>query len=230
MEFLKDWVRNLVMLVILAGCLELLVPAGGMKKYVRMTMGLLVVLAVTRPILGFLGRPIVVDLSALASTEGQPLPGLEQIMQQATAFRAKNSALALDEVRWKIEAEVSDAAKRVKGVKGATARATLKEQDGQYQLAEVTVAVEAGESQGLVKPVEPIKPVRPVQPVQVSTGDGAATGDGPTAPDETPEAAPPPTAAQKQLADAVRQEVAARLGIPANSQSIRVLVNGGKQE
>lgn len=51
MEFIQGWVRGLVALVVLVGFVELMLPQDGFKPYVRMILGLLVVLALIRPII-----------------------------------------------------------------------------------------------------------------------------------------------------------------------------------
>lgn len=51
MEFLQQWARGLVALVVLMGLVELLLPPDSLKPYVRMVLGLLVIVALIRPIL-----------------------------------------------------------------------------------------------------------------------------------------------------------------------------------
>lgn len=51
MEFIQSWVRGLVTLAVLVGFVELMLPQDGFKPYVRMVLGLLVVVALIRPLI-----------------------------------------------------------------------------------------------------------------------------------------------------------------------------------
>lgn len=51
MDFLQDWVRNLVALVVLLSLVELLLPQDSLKPYVGMMLGLLVVVGLVQPLL-----------------------------------------------------------------------------------------------------------------------------------------------------------------------------------
>lgn len=215
MDGLKEWVRGLVLLVLLASCMELLLPMNAMKKYVRMTMGLLVVLAVTRPILGFLGHPVAVDAGLFSQQADSRLPTMNEILAQATAFREKNRNLALTEARTAVALEAAKAAKGVPGVADARAAVDLNETAGEMQVRQVTVTITPGAA-GRVKKVEPVRPVPPAG----STGGakGAVAGPPPVA------GAREPSAEEQALAGAVRREVLSRLGLPADSGTVRILV------
>uniref|UniRef100_A0A7C1JF00 Stage III sporulation protein AF n=1 Tax=Ammonifex degensii TaxID=42838 RepID=A0A7C1JF00_9THEO len=72
-------VRNVIVIVILAGFLDLLVPAGEMRRYVRMVVGLLIVVALLGAFTDFLHREAL-GLVAL----GTP----EEITSEEANFRA----------------------------------------------------------------------------------------------------------------------------------------------
>lgn len=211
MDFLKEWVRSLVLLVLLAGSLELLLPMNSMKKYVRMTMGLLIVLSISRPLLSFVGRPVSLDAAAIGDEGSGRLPTVDQIVAKAGEFRDKSRDLALAEARDRLAAEAVQAAKAVKGVADAQATVDLEQKGTDLAVRQVTVTLQPARSGSLMEPVKPVAPVR------VGPGEGGS-----------PPEAPPLTESERALADAVRREVAARLGIPAESQMIRVLVGGGR--
>lgn len=213
MDALKDWVRGLIMLMILASVLELLLPMNSMKKFVRMAMGLLIVLAVVRPVVGLLGQPVAVKTDLLVSG-GTTLPSMNQIMVEASRFRERNQALLLQEAERRLTAEARAAARQVEGV--ADARVTLRlapqGADGESRVEGVTVVVTPGSHYGQVRPVEPVRV--------------APAPDGPDSPGTTPAAGQeePPAEADLALAEAVRREVAARLGL-SDGRLIQVLVD-----
>ena len=63
METLQSLVRELVILIILAVTLELLLPHGDMRRYVRMVLGLLIIVAVLQAGVSFWHRDLAADLS-----------------------------------------------------------------------------------------------------------------------------------------------------------------------
>lgn len=63
MEKIGILVRNLVIIVVTAAFLELLLPMGEMRRYVRMVIGILVILAVLQVLVGVVDR-----------TDGPPVP------------------------------------------------------------------------------------------------------------------------------------------------------------
>ncbi|MFZ5824045.1 MAG: stage III sporulation protein AF [Bacillota bacterium] len=211
MDALKEWVRSLIMLVILASVLELLLPMNSMKKFVRMAMGLLIVLGVVRPVVGLLGQPVEVKTDLLVS-EGTTLPSMNQIMVEAGRFRERNQALLLQEAERRLTDEARAAAREVEGV--ADARVTLRiapqGAGGESRVEGVTVVVTPGSRYGQVRPVEPVR---------VAPSGSEAPGTAPAAGQEEE-----PMEAEIALAEDVRREVAARLGL-SDGRLIQVLVD-----
>lgn len=203
MTFLKDWVRNLVMLVLLAGSMELLIPVNGMKKYVRMTMGLVIVLAIVGPVAELLGRPVVLDTTALGPPSDGRLPSVGEVMARGQEFRRRSQALAVDSLRERLTAEAGAAARLVAGVAAAQASVTVVPGSGEPRISGVIVVITPGSGSGAVRAVQPVR-----------VGKTAAPQPQPRPPDE----------GEAALAAAVRQEVAARLGVNADPRLVQVLI------
>lgn len=66
MEVLNTLVIELVILAILAVFLELLIPAGDLSRYVRMVLGLLIIVAVLQAATGFWHRELAMDFGSLS--------------------------------------------------------------------------------------------------------------------------------------------------------------------
>jgi len=201
---MKEWVRGLVVLVLLASCLEMMLPMGSMKKYVKLTMGLMIVLATLKPVFGFLGQPVAVTAALFDEKPQAGLPTISEIMAKAAEFRQKNQALAAGEVSNGLAAEAARAARSVAGVADAEAEVDLAVDGGEVTIRAVTVRVTPG-APGTVLPVEPVSPV----------GGGKVR----------PPAGRQLTAAEQKLSDAVRREVAQRLGLEgAAAAQVRVVI------
>jgi len=206
MDFLKEWVRGLVTLVLLAGALEMLIPSNGMKKYVRMTMGLVIVLAVVRPVTVLVGRPIDPQVLSVYSdlTDARGLPTLEQIMADAALFRTRNQKLAAEDVRLALTNQVREAALKVKGVSQVWAEITLSERDQGIQ--GISLSVLPGTGPPAVAPVAPVRP------------SFTPVSDVPT---------PAPfdlTRSERELLSEVKKQVAKQLALDPESEVVRVFL------
>jgi stage III sporulation protein AF len=49
---LTDWIKNIIFVVLFASFLELLLPSSSMQRFVRVIMGLFIMLAILNPIIG----------------------------------------------------------------------------------------------------------------------------------------------------------------------------------
>jgi len=208
LDALKEWVKNLAVLALLASCLELMLPMGSMKKYVKLTMGLLIVLATLKPVFGFLGQPVLATAQLFDEEPQAGLPSLSEIMARAADFREKNKSLAAGEVKAGLAAEAARAARSVSGVADAEAEVEISEAGGEVQIRTVTVRVVPG-TPGGVQPVQPVEPVR-------SVGGSSAAGGG-----RKPSGI---TAEERKLTEAVRAEVARRLGLEDQAARVAVLI------
>lgn len=68
MAFLRTWTLNIVMVVIFISFVELLLPSSSMKKYIKMVVGLLVILVILNPIIELLYGDINVQDEIFKST------------------------------------------------------------------------------------------------------------------------------------------------------------------
>lgn len=66
--FLRTWTLNIVMVVIFISFVELLLPSSSMKKYIKMVVGLLVILVILNPIIELLYGDINVQDEIFKST------------------------------------------------------------------------------------------------------------------------------------------------------------------
>lgn len=72
-ETLTNWVKGLMMLVLFAAFLELILPSSNMQKFVRLIIGLLIMLAILNPMIEFLAKDVkwqaIPSFKAQASNE-----------------------------------------------------------------------------------------------------------------------------------------------------------------
>lgn len=169
MTALENWIKHLIMLALLAGVVELLLPQSSLQRYARTALGFMVLLAVLLPVLGLMGQGV--DWARAFAWE--PPPGEEAAVADGVRrLQEVGRQLTLDAYRARVAAQVEAAAEAVPGV--ADARATV-EVEGDPQsprfgtIRAVRVAVSTARAAG-----EGIAPVRPVE-VGPEGGPGAGS-------------------------------------------------------
>lgn len=198
MDWLKQWVRDLATLVLLAGTVEMLVPMGGLKKYVRMVMGLLVMVSILNPVLALWEAEVHLD-EALLQNERSSLPSMNQIESDANRYRARIRSQVSEQFQKQVEAQAAQIAQTQDGVGAASAAAEIVHaKDGGLQVQRLQVHIRPGQSDQAV--------VKPVEPVRIGQTERA---------DE-------PAPAQTRLAEQVRRSVAAGLGLDPRHVTVTV--------
>lgn len=151
MEWLKEWVRHLVTLVILAATLEMALPSSQMKRYVKLTMGLVILFAMISPWATLMRSPMSVDLN-LFEPEGGALPSLSQVMTAARDFGSKQEALARAGAEEELASSLRQSLLALPGLRDAQVAVKL---GAGGEVESVAVVANPG-TPGAVRPVAPV--------------------------------------------------------------------------
>ncbi|TDF99235.1 stage III sporulation protein AF [Paenibacillus piri] len=183
MDWLGEWLRSIILVILLATFVDILLPNQTMQRYVKTVMSLFIMLTLLQPLFSLFQKNVSVDrLLADANTmfSGSPGLGAQQggaaamqtlgsIEQQAEQLKSRQAEQSERLVRQQVgdlmqrSIEQSTATK-VTGIQVETA----KDANGQLQIGKVNVQAAAvppekldKEKSGSVKPmtVEPVKPV-----------------------------------------------------------------------
>ncbi|MFO7172619.1 MAG: stage III sporulation protein AF [Bacillota bacterium] len=125
MEVLKEMVRSLVALILLGTALDLALPQGSMRGFVRVVVGLLLVQAVLEPAFALVRRPLDPGAAAFSLGGAAPFPGPEEIARRARALRERVQDQALAEMRQRVAAAAAGLARGTPGVGSAAAEVVL---------------------------------------------------------------------------------------------------------
>lgn len=79
MDVLRELIQTLVIIVVLAVFLEMLLPRGDMRRYVKMVMGLLVIIAVMQTAAGVVNSELLREVPRVTVSDNGS-PPLEDIM------------------------------------------------------------------------------------------------------------------------------------------------------
>ncbi len=88
MEFLTEWVRNIVLIILVANFIEMLLPESSTKKDVQMVIGLFIILAILSPIINLVNyRPSSISLANIFYDNR---PSFQEIVARGEEFRREN--------------------------------------------------------------------------------------------------------------------------------------------
>lgn len=158
--WIKQWVGNVIVLVFLAMLLELLLPRGSMQRFVRVVMGLLVMLAVLQPVFGLLSHGL--GLEGLGAAVSGPSLNIDSILADAERLRQENSDLTLAAYRRQLEQTMEQRLGQLPGVSSARCRVEVAEAANGQELGAIkAVAVELvpGKNSGAGGAIDPVAPV-----------------------------------------------------------------------
>ena len=112
MQFVIEWVTNIILFLLFAIVIDFLLPSGTMQKYVKMAIGLMLLLVMLRPVLQLTSiDPEQLVASAIARfSDGQTSDETikNQIEQKKKEIQASQRAYILEQMAVQMEADVKE--------------------------------------------------------------------------------------------------------------------------
>lgn len=180
MEAIRVLVQTLIIIVMLAVFLEMLLPQSNMRRYVKMVMGLLVIIAVLQVVTGVIRDGFMADVPRFLTEDAVARGGtpLSEVMSRGTAMGEEGRVQALENYRLGVQSQVLSMARLHPGITVQEAVVEVEDDpDSPYlgYLKRITLAV-APEPSGEAA----VSQVRPavVEPVQVKVGPAPAAPPG----------------------------------------------------
>lgn len=165
MEILRDLVREIAIIVLLAGFLEMLLPTSSMKSFVKVVMGLFIIVTVLSPISSLLGRDIAFEVNSWRYYNAADDQALQTIMTRADSISRESQAATVREYEKRLAQQVQTVAKLVDGVGQVEAQVSARQdkKTGHYGgIDRIVLLVGAGQPAGSGQAV--------VEPVQIEVG------------------------------------------------------------
>jgi stage III sporulation protein AF len=186
MEWLNAWMKKIILLVLLAAFLDLILPNTNLQRYVKMVMGLILLLTILSPVfvvfnlsqddLAFKLSRYQDDFQNASRTDWEPLAKrlLGRQEEQVTSY-----------VKNQMESTIRQQVKRASGTEPEAVEVTLDTTDPKNPtIRHIAVTFGGGEEASTagqaVKPIEPvIIRVGNEQPVNAAPGTASKTSDDP---------------------------------------------------
>lgn len=161
METLKELVRNVVMIVLLTTFIDLIMPSSSMQRFVKVVMGLFILVTLLHPILNLFTKGQ--DFEVMTWQLETSTSAANTVLAQSDQLIATNQSLFLENYSRRIEGQMKALVKLVKGIQEVEVQVELKggKQLGTLEgIESVLVLVDtraSGEKGSSVKPVEQVR-------------------------------------------------------------------------
>jgi len=161
MDVIRELVRNIAIIVVLTGLLEMLLPISNMQRFVKVIMGLFIIVTMLNPILGLVKKELAFQVSGPVAAKNGELAG---ILEKGQAISRESQKQAISQYEDKLSQQVLAVAQMVPGVKLEQAKVRVKQEKGalQGEIREIRLVVDPGfpgdpKSKSGIQRVEPVK-------------------------------------------------------------------------
>lgn len=157
--FVKDWVLNIVTLVLFIVIIEMLVPSGRMKKYAGLVTGFILIIAIINPFIGLIGGKVnLMD----SMTAGSDFLDKAEIQKDSSILEEQQMKQIVDVYRKKIIGQLEQSAMDTKGVTAAKADVIINEDYNNENFGQIKRAflqIDDNADKSAVRPVSKIEKV-----------------------------------------------------------------------
>ncbi|WP_026674908.1 stage III sporulation protein AF [Alkalihalobacterium bogoriense] len=108
MGVLTDWLTNIILLILLATIIELLLPNSSMQRYVKMVVGLLLLVVLLNPVLSIFSKDIGEFLPILEDNHTSNLSLENSIESKKIEIEMGQRAYIFEEVAVQLERQVEE--------------------------------------------------------------------------------------------------------------------------
>lgn len=126
MDILRELIQTIIVIVVLAVLVEMLLPGGDMRRYVKMVMGLLIIMAVMQAAAGVINSDLVRDIPAVTATDSGA-PPLDDIMAAGQGLAKEDRDLAVRQYSEALSSQVLSLARMNGELQVLDARVTVDE-------------------------------------------------------------------------------------------------------
>ncbi|WP_261129398.1 stage III sporulation protein AF [Bacillus sp. Marseille-Q3570] len=110
MSFIYEWVTNIILIILLATILELLLPSNAFQKYVKVVIGLLLIIAILNPMIKMFSIDLNKELASFVNKEAFMKDGEMKnlIENKKSEIQASQDAYILEQMAVLLHQKVED--------------------------------------------------------------------------------------------------------------------------
>mgnify|MGYP005836822107 CR=1 FL=1 len=125
MEIFHSWITTIVAAVLITGFLEMLLPESGLQKFVRVVLGIFIMITILNPLLSLINQNIKFEHVALKAS-GQGMTDLDEILVQGNRLKQVAGEMADEQYSQGLNKQIRALALLVEGVADAQAQVELE--------------------------------------------------------------------------------------------------------
>ena len=167
-EWLGDWLKQVILLILIAAFIDLLLPNHSLDRYVKLVMGLLIIMAILSPLFHLLAKDL--DLSQIAfgtmNPAGTSLEPISQIREDSAKVKRSQTEQIRSRSEQAMAQEIKDQVNRHFHIAVADADVMLAQEAHQWEIKRVRLLLE--EEKADENPASPA--MRPIEPVHIQVG------------------------------------------------------------
>ncbi|MCH1626621.1 stage III sporulation protein AF [Ferdinandcohnia quinoae] len=109
MDFIGEWITNIILFILLAVIVDMLLPNSSMQKYVKMVTGLLLIVIILTPLFSFLNSDIEQTLTKLKLSPNPTDKNIENLIEmKKEEIQAHTLAYSLETVAVLMKKQVEE--------------------------------------------------------------------------------------------------------------------------
>ncbi|EIJ78821.1 stage III sporulation protein AF [Bacillus methanolicus PB1] len=104
MNFLKEWITNIILFILLATVIDMLLPNSNLQKYAKIVTGLLLIAIILTPVLKLFSNDFETALSSIALFENSREKNMENLIEmKKKEIQASQHAYILEQMAVQLE-------------------------------------------------------------------------------------------------------------------------------
>jgi len=108
-DFLKEWVTNIILFILLATVIDMLLPNSSMQKYTKMVTGLLLIAIILTPIFKLISKDFETTMSSIPSYQAPGEKNMKNSIDlKKKEIQASQHAYILEEMAVQLKKDVKE--------------------------------------------------------------------------------------------------------------------------
>lgn len=171
LEWLGNWLKQIILLIVIATFIDLILPNRSMERYVKLVMGLLMIMVILTPILQLIGKDKALtnwgvefwNQGGKGEIKSDQYPTMKEIEASSQLVKQKQEDFVRQRVNQQIEQMVIEQVESRFSVKVHHCDVRLKEEAGELRLERIRLILSSSSPKSENSGVSEVEPVKPVE-------------------------------------------------------------------